>query len=118
MQTTLNAAVQSYLRAKGLSRGTRNEYFSTLRKWEQWGNGVEIEELRRKSIREFLDWVYERAVATKERILDALRTRLASICERSFRGLGSRSSSISSTGKEPSKQAGKPRGGEPNVIEA
>lgn len=63
MQTTLNAAVQSYLRAKGLSRGTRNECFSTLRKWEQWGNGVSIEELRRRDIREFLDWVYERAVA-------------------------------------------------------
>jgi hypothetical protein len=63
MQTTLNAAVGSYLRAKTLSRGTRNEYHSTLRKWEQWGGGVPLEELRRKNIREFLDWVYERAVA-------------------------------------------------------
>ncbi len=63
MQTTLNAVVESYLRAKTLSRGTRNEYFSTLRKWEQWGGGVPIEELRRKDIREFFDWVYERAVA-------------------------------------------------------
>ena len=63
MQTTLNAAVESYLRAKTLSRGTRNEYFSTLRKWAQWGGGAPIEELRRKDIREFLDWVYERAVA-------------------------------------------------------
>src|SRR5437016_11102680 len=63
MHTTLNAAVESYLRAKTLSRGTRNEYFSTLRKWEQWGTGVPIEELRRKDIREFLDWVYESAVA-------------------------------------------------------
>lgn len=63
MQTTLNAAVESYLRAKALSRGTRNEYFSTLRKWEQWGAGGPIEELRRKDIRAFLDWVYERAVA-------------------------------------------------------
>jgi hypothetical protein len=62
MQTTLNAAVESYLRAKTLSRGTRNEYFSTLRKWEQWGGGTPIEELRRKDIREFLDWVYEHAV--------------------------------------------------------
>src|ERR1044071_6624050 len=63
MPTTLNAAVESYLRAKTLSRGTRNEYRSTLRKWEQWGGTVPIEELRRKDIREFLDWVYERAVA-------------------------------------------------------
>jgi hypothetical protein len=63
VRTNRNAAVESYLRAKTLSRGTRNEYFSTLRKWEQWGYGASIEELRRKDIREFLDWVYERAVA-------------------------------------------------------
>jgi hypothetical protein len=63
VQTTLNAAVQSYLRAKTLSRGTCNEYSSTLRKWEQWGGGAPIEQLRRKDIREFLDWVYEIAVA-------------------------------------------------------
>jgi hypothetical protein len=87
MQTTLNVAVESYLRAKTLSRGSRNEYRSTLRKWachsrattpacrcrneyrstlrkwEQWGSSVPIEVLRRKDIREFLDWVYERAVA-------------------------------------------------------
>ena len=50
---------------KPLSRGTRNEYFSTLRKWEQWGVGTPIEELRRKDIREFLDWVYELAVTNK-----------------------------------------------------
>ncbi len=63
MSTTLNAAVESYLRAKSLARGTRNEYHSTVRKWEQWGGGVPIEELQRKDVRGFLDWVYERAVA-------------------------------------------------------
>jgi integrase len=62
MQTTLKTAVESYLRAKTLSRGTRNEYFTTLKKWEQWGGRVPIEDLRRKEIREFLDWVHERAV--------------------------------------------------------
>jgi hypothetical protein len=61
--TTLKVAVESYLRAKTLSRGTRNEYFSTLRKWEQWGGGAPMEDLRRRDIREFLDWVFERAVA-------------------------------------------------------
>ena len=30
---------ESYLRAKTLARGTRNEYFCTLRKWEAWGEG-------------------------------------------------------------------------------
>ncbi len=62
MPTTLKTAAESYLRAKALSRGTRNEYLSTLRKWEQWGGGVPIEQLQRKDIREFLDWVYEQAV--------------------------------------------------------
>jgi hypothetical protein len=63
MATTLKTAVDDYLRAKSLARGTRNEYFSTLRKWEQWGGGIPIEELRRKDVRAFLDCVYERAVA-------------------------------------------------------
>jgi hypothetical protein len=34
MRTTLNAVAESYFKAKTLSRGTRNEYFSTLRKWD------------------------------------------------------------------------------------
>ena len=63
MATTLTSAVDDYLRAKSLARGTRNEYFSTLRKWERWGGGVTIEALRRKDVCAFLDWVYERAVA-------------------------------------------------------
>jgi hypothetical protein len=63
MSTTLKVAVESYLCAKTVSRGTRNEYFSTLRKWEQWGDGPPIEELQHKQIREFLDWVHERARA-------------------------------------------------------
>ena len=50
MATTLKAAVDEYLRANALARGTRNEYFSTLRKWEQWGGDVPIEELRRKDL--------------------------------------------------------------------
>jgi hypothetical protein len=28
-----------------------------------WGGGPPIEELKRKQIREFLDWVHERALA-------------------------------------------------------
>src|SRR5262245_31507431 len=63
MATTLKAAVDGYLRVESLARGTRSEHASTLRKWEQWGGGPPIEELRRKDVRELLDWVYERAVA-------------------------------------------------------
>jgi integrase len=62
MQTTLRAAIDSYLRMHARSRGTRNEYQSTLRKWEQWGRGGPIEGLQRKDLRDFLDWVYQRAV--------------------------------------------------------
>jgi site-specific recombinase XerD len=63
MSTTLKAAVESYLRARTMSRSTRNEYFSTLRKWERWGDGPPLEQLQHKQIREFLDWVHERAFA-------------------------------------------------------
>ncbi len=63
MTTTFKAAVDSYLRAKTLSRGTHNEYRSTVRKWEQWGGGSPIEALEHKEIREFLDWVHEHALA-------------------------------------------------------
>ena len=62
MGTMLNIAVEGYLRAKTLARGTRNEYCSTVRKWDEWGAGSTIEDLRRKDIRDFLDWVYQRAV--------------------------------------------------------
>src|SRR5262245_54485016 len=63
MPTTLNAAVESYLRAKTLSRGSRNEYRLTLGRWGQWGSVAPIGDLRRADIRAFLDWVHERAVA-------------------------------------------------------
>jgi hypothetical protein len=63
MATHLTTAVERYERAKSLSRGTRNEYASTVKKWFLWGHGVSIEDLHRKNVREFLDWVHERAVA-------------------------------------------------------
>jgi hypothetical protein len=63
MSTTLKTAVVKYLRTGNPARGTQDEYYATLRKWKQWGGGVPIENLGRKEVREFLDWVYERAVA-------------------------------------------------------
>jgi hypothetical protein len=65
MPTTLKTAAESYLRAKALSRATRNEYLSTFRKWEKWGGGIPIEQLRRNDIRKFLDWVYEKGDTKK-----------------------------------------------------
>jgi len=62
MSTSLEAAIRRYLRARNLSSGSRDSYFTTLRKWNEWGGGVPLEELRRQELRDFLDWVYERAV--------------------------------------------------------
>ena len=67
MRTTLDDAAASYLKAKAVSRGTRNEYASTLRKWEQWGGDVPIEELRRKDVREFLGIAGIETVAITDR---------------------------------------------------
>lgn len=65
MPTNLNDAVESYARARNLSKGTRHEYVTTVKKWTEWGSGTPIEKLRRQDIRDFLDWVYERAVGTE-----------------------------------------------------
>jgi hypothetical protein len=62
MPTTFPAAVDRYFKSKPLSRGTRCEYRSTVRKWAEWGNGGPLDGLGRRDIREFLDWVYARAV--------------------------------------------------------
>ncbi|MDC0936309.1 phage integrase N-terminal SAM-like domain-containing protein [Pirellulales bacterium] len=63
MPMHFKTAVTSYLRDANPSRGTRKEYSSTLRKWFNWGNDLSIEELTPQHIREFLDWVFEQAVA-------------------------------------------------------
>ena len=63
MPTTLKTAVANYLRATNPARSTRAEYQTTLRKWKEWGDGVAIENLGRREMREFLDWVFERAIA-------------------------------------------------------
>ena len=63
MPTTPRAVVQKYLRSRNSARGTQAEYRRTLPKWMSWGGGVPIERLSRKEVREFLDWVYDRAIA-------------------------------------------------------
>ena len=66
MPTSLEAVVSKYLRSGNPAQRTREEYATTLRKWKRWGRGVSLEELGRKEIRDFLDWVYEDA-ADRER---------------------------------------------------
>ena len=63
MPTTLENAIAMYLRSSNPARRTREEYSTTLRKWARWGGGSPLENLGRKEIREFLDWVYEDATA-------------------------------------------------------
>ena len=63
MPTNLETVVTNYLRARTAAQGTREAYSATMKKWEQWGRGVALEQIGRKEIREFLDWVHERAVA-------------------------------------------------------
>lgn len=63
MSTTLEVAVSRYLRSGNPPRGTRAEYQATLKKWTEWGGGVPLEQLGRREIGGFLDWVYQQAIA-------------------------------------------------------
>ncbi len=65
MPTSLKTAVTNYLRGGSPASGTQAEYRTTLRKWKDRGAVISIEKLGRKQIREFLDWVYERAQSEK-----------------------------------------------------
>jgi hypothetical protein len=61
MSISLEAVSAKYLTAKKLSGGSRKEYKSTITKWTAWGKGVDIDQIERTHIREFLDWVHEKA---------------------------------------------------------
>ena len=61
MPITLRDVVEKYLASKKLSSGTNKEYRGTVTKWLTWGNGVDLDQIERSHIREFLDWVHERA---------------------------------------------------------
>ena len=61
MSISLERVAEKYLVAKKLSEGTRKEYRSTVTKWLSWGQGVEVDQIERQHIRDFLDWVHEKA---------------------------------------------------------
>lgn len=61
MSISLETVSAKYLTAKKLSGGTRKEYKSTITKWVAWGKGVDVDKIDRTHIREFLDWVLEKA---------------------------------------------------------
>ena len=61
MSNSFEAISAKYLAAKKLSGGTRKEYKSTVTKWTDWGKGVDVDQITRSNIRDFLDWVHEQA---------------------------------------------------------
>lgn len=61
MSITLPAVVDKYLASKKLARATCKEYRATATKWLAWGKGVDVEEIERRHVRGFLDWVHDRA---------------------------------------------------------
>jgi hypothetical protein len=65
MPTNLKNAAKKYLRSRKASKGTQDEYNTTLNKWRDWGRGVPVEKIDRKGIRDFLDWVYNQATSNE-----------------------------------------------------
>ncbi len=63
VSTNLETVVTNYLRARTAALGTREAYSATVKKWEQWGKALALDEIGRKEIRAFLDWVHERGRA-------------------------------------------------------
>ena len=61
MSNSVEAISVKYLTTKKLSGGTRKEYKSTVTKWTTWGNGVDVDQINRSHIRDFLDWVHGQA---------------------------------------------------------
>ena len=59
MSISLEAVALKYLATKKLSSG--KEYRATVTKWTAWGKGVDVDQIERTHIREFLDWVHEKA---------------------------------------------------------
>ena len=63
MPTTLKNAVKKYLQSRNPAQGTISEYKTTVTKWQHWNGQVPIERLDRPAIRDFLSWVYDRAMS-------------------------------------------------------
>ena len=63
MSISLKNVAEKYLRSKKLSTGTQKEYRSTVTKWLSWGQGVDVDQIERRHIRDFLDWVHDKATS-------------------------------------------------------
>lgn len=63
MSVSLENVAEKYLTTKRLSPGTQKEYRSTIAKWTAWGKPLDVNQIERRHIREFLDWVHEKATS-------------------------------------------------------
>lgn len=61
MSISLKRVAQRDLVAKKLSDGTRKEYRSTVTTWLSWAQRFDVDQIERQHIRDFLDWVHEKA---------------------------------------------------------
>lgn len=63
MSHSFESVAAKYLATKKLSSGTCKEYRSTVTKWTVWGKGVDVDQIGRVHLRDFLDWVHAKAGA-------------------------------------------------------
>ena len=55
MSHSFESVAAKYLTAKKLSSGTRKEYRGAVAKWTVWGKGVDVDQIGRVHLRDFLD---------------------------------------------------------------
>ena len=108
MSISLERVAEKDRVAKKLSGGTRKEYRSTVTQWLAWGQGVDVDRIERQHIRDFLEWVHEKA--TQDAWANAVsRTRPGTTSEPSCPGPGSRTTGRSCPGSpSPSRSATSP----------
>jgi hypothetical protein len=63
MSHSFESVAAKYLNSKKLSSGTCKEYRGTVAKWIAWGKGVDVDQIGRTHLRDFLDWVHVKAAA-------------------------------------------------------
>jgi hypothetical protein len=63
MSISFESVATKYLAAKQLSSGACKEYRGAVTKWIAWGKGVDVDQIGRVHLRDFLDWVHEKAAA-------------------------------------------------------
>ena len=62
MAISLESATNKYLLDRQSSIATCVEYRATVNKWKEWGKELALESIGRTELREFIDWVYQRAI--------------------------------------------------------